>query len=241
LEHVDILGVKVNLVTMPQSLDIIEDFINSKTPHLVVTLGTEMTMMAQKDMELKKVINNAHLIVPDTAGIVWSTKFLHKKTIKKVAGIELLENLIERGSKKNYTFYFLGSQEGIAKKAAENLVKLFPSLKVLGTHNGYFRGKDEEVIEEINRLKPDILVIAMGVPYQEKWTYKNMEKLNVPVCIGVGGSFDVISGKLDRAPGWMIKLNIEWLYRLYREPTRAIRMLALPHFVLLVFKKKFFY
>ena len=240
MEKTDILGVSLHPVSMSESLDIIETFIKEKTPHLVVTLGTEMTMMAQKDEELKEVINNTHLVVPDTAGIVWSASVLHSRKLKKVAGIELLQNLAERGSKKGYTFYFLGSQEGVAEKAAENLKTRYPSLNMAGTHHGYFKGKDEEIIEEIKKVKPDILIIAMGVPAQEKWAYKNLEKLDVPVSIGVGGSFDVLSGKLDRAPEWMIKLNIEWLYRLYREPARFMRMMALPHFVILVLKKKFF-
>lgn len=240
MKKIDILGVSLHLVNMLESLDIIETFIEEKTPHLVVTLGTEMTMMAQKDKELKDVINNTHLVVPDTAGIVWSASVLHGKKIKKVAGIDLLQKLAERGAHKGYTFYFLGSQEGVAEKAAENLKERYPSLNIAGTHHGYFRGKDEEVIEEIKKAQPDILIIAMGVPAQEKWAYKNLEKLAVPVSIGVGGSFDVISGKLDRAPAWMIKLNIEWLYRLYREPSRFMRMMALPHFVILVLKKKIF-
>ncbi|MEQ8169477.1 MAG: WecB/TagA/CpsF family glycosyltransferase [Candidatus Eremiobacterota bacterium] len=240
MEKIDILGVSLNPVNMSESLDIIETFIKEKTPHLVVTLGTEMTMMAQKDKELKDVINNTHLVVPDTAGIVWSASVLHGKKIKKVAGIDLLQKLAERGSQKGYTFYFLGSQEGVAEKAAQNLRELYHSLNITGTHHGYFRGKDKEVIEEIKKAKPDILIIAMGVPSQEKWAYKNLEILDVPVSIGVGGSFDVLSGKLDRAPAWMIKLNIEWLYRLYREPSRFMRMMVLPHFVILVLKKKFF-
>lgn len=240
MEKIDILGVSLHPVNMSESLDIIETFIEEKTPHLVVTLGTEMTMMARKDKELKDVINKTHLVVPDTAGIVWSASVLHGKKIKKVAGIDLLQKLAERGAQKGYAFYFLGSQEGVAEKAAENLRERYPSLNIAGTHHGYFRGKDEEVIEEIKKVKPDILIIAMGVPSQEKWAYKNLEKLAVPVSIGVGGSFDVLSGKLDRAPAWMIKLNIEWLYRLYREPSRFMRMMALPHFVILILKKKFF-
>ena len=240
MEKIDILGVSLHPVNMSESLDIIETFIEEKTPHLVVTLGTEMTMMARKDKELKDVINKTHLVVPDTAGIVWSASMLHGKKIKKVAGIDLLQKLAERGAQKGYDFYFLGSQEGVAEKAAENLRERYPSLNIAGTHHGYFRGKDEEVIEEIKKVKPDILIIAMGVPSQEKWAYKNLEKLAVPVSIGVGGSFDVLSGKLDRAPAWMIKLNIEWLYRLYREPSRFMRMMALPHFVILILKKKFF-
>jgi len=238
-ESLNILSVNLHPVNMTEALDIIEGFIQEKTSHMVITLGTEMTMMAQKDQELKDVINNAHLVVPDTAGIVWSTKYLYGKKITKVAGIELLEKLVERGAEKNYTFYFLGAQEGIAEKAAENLKRRFPSLKIGGTHHGYFKGKDNEVIEEIRKVKPHILIIAMGVPYQEKWIYRHLEKLNVPVSMGVGGSFDVLSGKLSRAPKWMITLNLEWLYRLYREPSRFMRMMALPHFVILVLKRKF--
>jgi len=237
-KRLNILGVDFDPVNMEESLEIIDGFIKEKQPHLIVTLGTEMTMMARKDRELTEIINSSHLVVPDTAGIVWSTKLLYSKKIKKVAGISLLEKLAETGSNKGYSFYFLGSKEGIAQTAADNLKNKFTGLNIVGTHHGYFRGKDEEVIEEIKNLKPDILVIALGVPHQEKWAWKNLKNLGVPVCIGVGGSFDVLSGKLDRAPRWMIDFNIEWLYRLYREPSRFVRMLALPHFMLLVYMDK---
>jgi N-acetylglucosaminyldiphosphoundecaprenol N-acetyl-beta-D-mannosaminyltransferase len=234
-KRLNILGVNFDPVDMDEALEIIDGFIKERKPHRVVTLGTEMTMMARKDKELTDIINSSHLVVPDTAGIVWSTKLLYSKKINKVAGISLLEKLAERGAKIGYSFYFLGSKEGIAETAADNLRNKFPGLKIAGTHHGYFRGKDQEVINEINSLKPDILIIALGVPHQEKWAYKNLEKLDVSVCIGVGGSFDVLSGTLDRAPQFMIDFNLEWLYRLYREPSRFIRMLALPHFMLLVY------
>jgi len=238
-EQLNILGVNVDPVDISQALKIIDGFIKERSPRLVVTLGTEMTMMAQKDEELKDVINKAHLVVPDTAGIIWSAKLLYSRVLDKVAGIDLFQKLAEKGVEKNYSFYFLGSKEDTAEIAAKKLNECYPGLKILGTHHGYFRDKEDEVIKEIKKVKPDILILALGVPFQEKWGYKNLENLGVPVTIGVGGSFDVISGKLKRAPQWMIKLSLEWLYRLWKEPSRFIRMLALPHFVIMVFKKKF--
>lgn len=240
MEKLEVLGVDFHPVNLKEALNKIDEFIKEKTPHLIVTLGTEMTVMARKDYELRDIINKSHLVVPDTAGIVWSAKVLHKRKIKKVAGVDLLENLIREGSEKGYTFYFLGAKEGVAKKAAENLKIKYPPVKILGTHHGYFKDKEEELINEIKNLKPDILIVALGVPFQEKWSHKNLEKLNVPVSMGVGGSFDVFSGNIKRAPQWMINLNLEWLYRLWKEPSRFGRMLVLPYFMLLVIKERFF-
>jgi N-acetylglucosaminyldiphosphoundecaprenol N-acetyl-beta-D-mannosaminyltransferase len=156
-------------------------------------------------------------------------------------------------AKKGYSLYILGSYPGVASKAALNLTKKYPGIKIAGTHHGYFSCEDvkngnsggnkeeEEIIAEIRENRPDILLVGMGVPKQEKWINKNLEKLDVPVCIGVGGSFDVLSGRIPRAPLWMQRHGMEWIYRSIKQPNRAFRVLALFYFIWLVILGKIVY
>lgn len=238
-EKVEILGLRVDRMTMDEVLQKVEEFIKDGGFHQVITLGTEMAVAASSDHEFKDVINSAHLVVPDSVGILWAAKKKGKPLAERVAGIDMIYRLSELAVKRGWSFYFLGAKQGIAEAAAENLSKAYPGLKITGTHHGYFTD-DNEVIEDIKRCKPDILLAAMGFPKQEKWTWKNREILGVPVCIGVGGSLDVLSGKLKRAPEIFIKLGLEWFYRFLKEPCRFWRLMALPKFMLIVYKEKLF-
>ncbi|MCL5772807.1 MAG: WecB/TagA/CpsF family glycosyltransferase [Firmicutes bacterium] len=238
-ERVEILGLQVDRVNMEEVLQKTEEFIKDGGFHQVVTLGTEMAVTASYDKEFKEVINSAHLVVPDSVGILWAAKKKGKVLSERVAGIDIIYRLSELAIKKGWSFYLLGAKPGIAEAAAENLCKFREGLKIAGTHHGYFTD-DAGVIEDIKRCKPDILLAAMGFPRQEKWIRNNREILGVPVCIGVGGSFDVLSGKLKRAPDIFIKLGLEWFYRFFKEPSRFQRLMALPKFMIMVYKEKLF-
>ncbi|PIX34392.1 MAG: glycosyltransferase, partial [Candidatus Infernicultor aquiphilus] len=240
----------------------------SKKPHFVVTPDTLAILRARKDPEYQAILKSADLVTPDGAGILWATITLNCPLVERVTGIDIIYNVCQLTAKKGYSLYLLGASPGIAKKAAENLIKEYPGIKIVGTHHGYFNSEDsegaiindksngskiddlkvkdikignkidnkeeKEIIKEIEEKRPDILLVGMGVPKQEKWITKNLSRLNVPVCMGVGGSFDVLSGKIPRAPLWMQKHGMEWIYRLIREPKRVLRIIALFYFIWLV-------
>lgn len=223
-----IMDVPVNAVSMEQSLKIINDKINSKEKIHIITINAEMIMLSKENQEFNNILNEAELLIPDGSGVVWALRKQGVK-VKKLPGIELSQNCI---SKLGKNVYLLGASHEVIKSAYEKLKEKFPDSKIVGYHDGYFKEEQEnQIIDEINSLNTDILLVGLGVPRQEKWIRANMNKVNASVFIGVGGSFDVFSGKIKRAPKIMIKLHLEWLYRLYKEPWRWRRMLALPKFV----------
>ena len=237
---VNILGAQVDLVNNLESLERIRQFISDRQTAHVITLNAEIVYQAQQDQALLNIINGADLVTPDGIGIVWAGNRLGYHFEERVSGIDLLYILCSQALQEDWKIYLLGAAPGIAAEAARQLGITYPGIKICGCHNGYFSADQQEVIlEEIRSSHPDILFVALGAPGQEFWIQKFKKTLEVPVSIGVGGSFDVIAGLKSRAPGWVISANLEWLYRLLKEPSRFKRQLALPKFVLLVLKQSF--
>lgn len=228
---VDILGCKVDRIDMDGALQKIEEFIHSGKPHHIITLNAEIIHRAQSDPKLKQIINEADLVTPDGSGVVWAANYLGAPVPERVTGIDLTLKLTEVAAKKGWTFYYYGGAPTVAETAAENLQKKYTGLKVIGTCHGYISGLEkEELLKDIKKRKPDILLVALGAPMQEFWIKDHQKELQIPVYIGIGGSFDVISGKATRAPVFFQKAGLEWLYRLIKEPHRIGRMTALPKF-----------
>jgi N-acetylglucosaminyldiphosphoundecaprenol N-acetyl-beta-D-mannosaminyltransferase len=228
-----ILGVPLHCVDMETAVARIAEFIAQGGFHLVITLGTEMVMNARHDKAFRDVAAQADLLTADSIGVVWAARRQGFKDQGRVAGIEMLERLAERGSREGWRFFFLGGKPGVAEEAAARLVERYPGLLVAGVRDGYFKD-DGQVVEEVRASQAHILLAAMGSPRQETWSWKHRDALGVAVAIGVGGSFDVLAGHSQRAPAWMRRCGLEWLYRLLRQPSRAGRMLALPRFALAV-------
>lgn len=227
-----ILGVNVDCLTMNDAVAQIGNLTLSKKPKMVATANAEMLMMADADAELKAILNAAALVTADGAGTVWAGRQLGYEVPERVAGVDLVIKLLEKGYK---TFMF-GAAEGIADAAAAKAEKAYRA-NIAGTNNGYFTSADEQtIINKINASGAQILLVALGVPKQEKWIYNNLSKLQVPVSIGVGGTLDVLAGKVKRAPLWMQRARLEWLYRALKEPSRAGRLAALPKFVIKVLR-----
>ena len=238
-ERVDILGVKVDAVTMSQAVERVADLIDAGTPSMVATANAEMLLRATHDAELKDILNAANLVVPDGAGTVWAARHLGKHMPERVAGFDLVQELMKVAPVKGWKFFLFGSAPTIADKAKSKAEQLYPGIKIVGTRNGYFTPDDEpEIISQIKSSRPDILLAALGVPKQEKWLAKFRDELNVPVSIGVGGTFDVMAGVVKRAPLWMQRAKLEWLFRAMLQPSRAGRLVALPKFVLKVHQQK---
>ncbi|MDB9457252.1 WecB/TagA/CpsF family glycosyltransferase [Dolichospermum circinale CS-545/17] len=201
----------------------------------VVTLNSEMTIQAEKNPTLANIIQNAELVIPDGAGVVLYLQYLLGKKIQRIPGIELAEKLLQTVAQKQISAstFFYGGAPGVATKAADLWKQKLPILTISGTHSGYHSSEEEqELLQSLSQLQPQIIFVGLGVPRQELWISKNRHLCPNSIWIGIGGSFDIWSGTKTRAPNWLANNNLEWLYRLYQEPWRWRRMLAIPEFVL---------
>lgn len=237
---VDILGVPVDYVDMDGAVEKVKKFLNEEAVHSIYTPNAEIIMAAQRDPELKDILSRADLLVADGAGVVLASNLLGCDLPGKVSGIDLVKRIFSMHTNKKTRFFLFGGKPGTAEAAGENLLKLYPGIEITGCRSGYFSENDQKsIINQINSSNSDILLAALGAPKQEKWIHENKEKLNVRICIGVGGTLDVFAGKAKLAPEFFRRNGLEWLYRLYKEPWRYKRMLDLPRFVLLVLAVKF--
>lgn len=240
-DSINILGVRIDCVNFRKAKEKCLEFLNSSSPHIVFTPNVEMIMLAQKDEKFKKILNSGDLNVPDGIGVVWASKYFGERLFERVTGFDLMMSLMPEAEKHKKRVFLLGAKPSVAERAGENLLKTFKNLIICGTHHGYFsQEENEKVIDIINSSKTDVLFVAMGMKKQEEWIYKNRKKLNCKLIMGVGGSLDVLSGEVKRAPIIFQKLGLEWFYRLITQPWRFRRMLALPKFVLVVLKTKMF-
>ncbi|ONI46181.1 N-acetylmannosaminyltransferase [Candidatus Epulonipiscioides gigas] len=236
-KQIDILGVPVDNITMKQANFVTNKFLKkSKRLRLICTPNPEMIMCATENEKLLKILNTADMVIPDGIGVVIASKILKGPSLKeRVAGYDLIQNLMKHGHNK---FYFLGGKPGVAKLAAIRMKKKYKNIEVVGYRNGYFKEKEKrKIIKEINKSGANILLVGLGSPKQEYFISDNRKHLKrIKVAIGVGGSFDVMAGKVKRAPNIFRKLGLEWFYRLITEPHRAKRMLKLPIFLLTIIR-----
>ena len=239
-EIATILGVPVLPYTMDEAVaKLTQDTLQQKR-NFVVTANAEIIMMAQDDKEYKTLLaETADLILPDGAGTVWAGNYLGYTVPERVAGYDLYLRLLEEAAKHKIPVYFFGGKPGIAEEAEAEGKRRWPGLHVAGCRNGYFSADEEpEIIEGINGSGAAMLFAALGAPKQEKWLAKYRSQLKPCLLMGIGGSFDVLAGKMQRAPKWMQDAKLEWLFRLMKQPSRFGRMLALPKFVFAVRDEK---
>lgn len=231
---VDILGVPVDKVTMQEALGKVKSFLQEDRAHTIYTPNAEIMMAAQRDPYLKKILGQADLLVADGAGVVLASRILGSDLPEKVAGFDLVKNTLLNAEKNRIKFFLFGGKPGVAEAASENILKSYPGVEIVGYRDGYFSKEEGSgIIKQVNSSDADVLLVALGAPKQEKWIHEHKDKLNVKVCIGVGGTLDVFAGKANLAPEFFRKNGLEWLYRLYKEPWRYKRMLDLPRFILL--------
>lgn len=237
--RVKILGVLVDQVDITTALERINDFVDSKENKLIVTPNAEMIMQAQSDERLQKIINAADLALPDGAGVVIASQILAQAIPERIAGVDVVQKLFAGGVKKGHSFYFLGGAPGIAQQAKERVLASYNNLKI-SVHHGYLtRELEDQVINDIMKKSPDILLVGMGVPLQEKWLAKYLDGFSGLVGMGVGGTFDILAGTKQRAPKWMQQFYLEWLYRVLQEPQRISRIIQLPKFMQQVLQQKY--
>lgn len=231
---IDILGVKIDSITMDAACERVMEFLKEDGVHAVYTPNAEILMAAQRDPELKDILNRGKMVIPDGAGVVLASKLLKRRLPEKVSGIDLVRRLFNSGGLLPSCFLF-GSKPGVAELARDNLMTEYPGLRISGVHDGYFSAEEEDsIINKINASGADLLLVALGAPKQEKWIDSHRAALKPRVCIGVGGSLDVFAGKARLAPEPIRKAGFEWLYRLCREPRRFKRMRDLPRFIIKV-------
>lgn len=239
LPQATILGIPVTLLDMPGTVAAIDEMIASGTPSMVVTANATSAVMAHDDAVFRDDVLGAKLITVDGAGIQWALERKGMKNIAKVAGVELVEQLCNLSSDKGYRIFLLGGEPGVAEIAAEKLRLKFPGCNIVGVRNGYFPASDDDVVaQEVAEFKPNILLVGMGMPRQERFIMKTKHITGAPVQIGVGGSFDVLSNKAKRAPEAWQKLRIEWLWRALIQPSKFKKLAALPRFMWMVVREK---
>ncbi|WP_019554191.1 WecB/TagA/CpsF family glycosyltransferase [Propionispira raffinosivorans] len=238
-KKVAILDINVDSVKMTEAIDIVENLMAAQKPAFIATANAEMIMMADQDESLKYILNHADLVVPDGAGTVWAARQLGVAMPERVAGYDLTQHLLARAPQTNRRVFFFGSAPGVADKAKIKAEAEYPGIQIVGVRDGYFKKEQEqEIIDQIKNAHPDLLLAALGVPKQEKWLYEHLQELNIPVSIGVGGTLDVMAGVMKRAPLWMQKAKLEWLFRGLLQPKRMGRLMALPRFVIKVYAQK---
>lgn len=205
--------------------------LNQKQGLHVVTLNAEMTMQAQRNPQLAQAIHNAELVIPDGAGVVLYLKLIGQSR-KRQPGIELAQNLISQLSPQETVFCYGGKPE-VIQQAARHLRQQYPQLNLSGVYHGYLSDNEhQQLLQELDQKQPAVILVGLGVPRQELWIQRHRHHCPQAIWIGVGGSFDIWAGVKPRAPKWMGDNHLEWAYRLYQEPWRWRRMLALPHFAL---------
>ena len=234
---INVMGVAFDNVTMTEALDRAKELLNRPGADYCVTPNAEIVYEAMHDADFCTLLNDAALVLPDGAGTVLGAKLLGTPLKEKVAGIDFAANLLGILEESGKTLYLLGSKPGIGELAAEKMLQTHPKLQICGIADGYF--KDEgPVVEKINAVRPDVLFVCLGAPKQEKFMHEHRDELDTRLMIGLGGSLDGFAGTVKRAPKWMIRLQLEWLYRLIKEPRRFGRMLRLPKFVLAVLARR---
>ncbi|MDO4281914.1 MAG: WecB/TagA/CpsF family glycosyltransferase [Peptococcaceae bacterium] len=235
-----VLGVQIDAVTEGEALDCITAFAREGGAHQVVTANPEILDNASRNASLRALINRAALVTADGQGVLLAGRILGTPFPARVTGIELAEALCKESARRDLALYFLGAEPGVVDEAAANMRAKYPGVCIVGTHHGYFRNEGPAaVIADIKQAAPDVLLVGMGSPYQEHFIDEHLAATGAKVGIGVGGSFDVLSGRVERAPEIFIRLKLEWLYRIASDRKRWKRALALPRFVIKVLRQKF--
>ncbi len=242
MKKTNIRGIFFDNIDMWEAVLKAEDALSGDKTVTVFTPNAEIAQMAAENEDLKKILNRADILLPDGAGVVLASRILKTPLTEKVAGVEFGEHVLALAAKNGYSVYFLGGKQGVAELAARKMEEKYPSLSVVGTHNGYFQkegAENDAVIEKINQSGAEIVFVCLGAPAQEKWIDKNKKSLtNARLLAGLGGSLDVYAGIVRRAPKIFIKMHLEWFYRLLKEPKRIGRMMKLPKYIVGTIKEK---
>lgn len=226
--RVDILGIRVDRESMSETVAKIQEAVEQQRGIQVITANPELIYATGKDARLKQLINSAQIVTPDGVGVVWAAKRFGYPVAERVTGIDLVEALFPVAAEKKWRVFLLGSKPGVAELAAQKVSEKHSGFIWEAEHGYFSREEEPALLEKIRGFKPDLLLVGLGAPRQEFWIFSHLDLGTV--TIGVGGSFDALAGLNKRAPGWIQKLKLEWLYRLLKQPQRFRRQLVLPRF-----------
>ncbi|MFZ2361835.1 MAG: WecB/TagA/CpsF family glycosyltransferase [Anaerolineae bacterium] len=239
LPSVNILGVRVDAVTYVDVLDMIARWIEQRGPHQIATANPEFIMAAQSDGDFRQTLLHADLCVADGVGLLWAARRLGMRLPERVTGSDLVPLVAQMAAQRGWRLYLLGAAPGVAEQTAQKLERQNPGLRIVGVYAGS-PGQDEApaILRRVAAAAPDVLFVAYGAPAQDLWIARHKDVLGVPVMMGVGGAFDHIVGVQRRAPRWLQRIHLEWLFRLVTQPWRWRRQLALPRFVWAVVRQR---
>lgn len=239
VERIDILGLSVCRVDRAETHALLRRYLAEGGSHLVVTVDAFAAVIAASDPEYRTIVNRADLATPDGAGILWAARRLGRPLKERVSGVDLAEWLCAEGARAGFSLFFYGGEPGVAEAAAARMQARYPGLRIVGTAHGYLSPAEQASLPaRIRELQPAVLLVALGIPRQEKWLAAHLDRLAIPICMGVGGTLDVFSGRVDRAPTWMQRSGLEWFYRLLRDPRKIRKVAVLPRFVAMVLRAR---
>ncbi len=245
-QKIDILGTGISNVSLTETMDIFDRWIETRQSKRVCVTPVNCVLWARQKEDLRELYNSSDLCLCDGVPLLWASGLLGKRLKGRVTGLDLLPSYIERAAQKGYSMFFLGAKEGVAEQLKEISKQKYPQLNIAGTYSPPFaekfsREENTKMISLINRARPDILWVSLTAPKQDYWIYEHRDQLDTCIAIGVGGAFEVAAGLITRAPGWMQRAGLEWLYRLLKEPARMYRryLLEAPAFIPLVFSQWF--
>jgi N-acetylglucosaminyldiphosphoundecaprenol N-acetyl-beta-D-mannosaminyltransferase len=222
--RVNILGCPVDGITLEEAVRRCEAFIAGGSPHQLAVVNAAKLVKMDDDPELAAIVRAADLVLADGMSVVWAARLLGRGLPERVTGIDLMDRLVGRAAELGYRVFFLGAEAEVCRRVVSRYRARYPGLAVAGWRDGYFAQEEEAALcEQIRRARPDILLVAMGTPAKERWIHRHLHELGVPVCHGVGGSFDVVAGRVRRAPRLVQNAGGEWLWRLFQEPRRLWR------------------
>lgn len=222
--RIELMGCQIDNLSMEETLQTIEGFIRSGEPHQHVVVNVDKIVKAQKDPDLRRIINECALINVDGMPVVWASRLLGSPLKERVAGVDLFEALMARAAQRGWRVYLLGARDEVVQGVRTLYQQRFPDLRVVGARNGYWKPEDEEqVAKAIAETRPDLLFVAISSPMKERFLDRYQGEMKVPFAMGVGGTFDVAVGKVSRAPLWMQRNGLEWFYRFLQEPRRMFK------------------
>lgn len=240
--RITILNTIIDVLDVQETIDLVEEYVKTKTPLHLMGVNADKINEVNQNERMKQIVNSCGVINADGASVILASKYLKKPLPERVAGVDLMQSLVALSEDRNYSIYLLGAKQEVVKKTAEVLKEEYPELHIVGIHNGYFKESDwPSISSELKEKKPDFVFVGITSPIKEYLIEFLQEDGNNSVFMGVGGSFDVISGRIPRAPMWMQKANMEWLFRVIQEPRRLFKRYFVGNWIFIkaVFKEKY--
>lgn len=240
--RITILNTTIDVLNVRQTIALVEQYVEKKIPLHLIGVNADKINEMNKNEKLRQIVNSCGVINADGASVVMASRFLNKPLPERVAGIDLMQSLVALSERKGYGIYLLGARQEIVEKTAEVLREEHPKLNIVGVHNGYFKEADwQQISNELKNVAPDFVFVGITSPLKEYLVEYLQDDGNTCVFMGVGGSFDVISGKISRAPLWIQKMNMEWFYRMLQEPRRLFKRYFVGNwiFIISIIKEKF--